>query len=71
LRGGGVGSLLFGAVEDWARRRGCAQLKIETQNINVPACHFYARMACTLGSIDRHAYPELPEETQLVWYKDL
>jgi GNAT superfamily N-acetyltransferase len=67
----GVGSRLFEAVEEWARARGCRQLKVETQNNNVPACHFYARMGCTLGSIDCFAYPELPDETQLVWFKDL
>lgn len=67
----GVGARLFEAVENWARARGCRQLKIETQNNNVPACRFYARMSCTLGSIDRFAYPELPEETQLLWFKDL
>jgi GNAT superfamily N-acetyltransferase len=39
----GVGSRLIGAVEAWARRRDCGQLKVETQNINLPACRFYAR----------------------------
>jgi GNAT superfamily N-acetyltransferase len=70
-RGCGVGSMLFRAVEDWCRQRGCRTLKVETQNINVPACHFYARMGCTLGSINRFAYPDLPDETQLVWVKKL
>jgi GNAT superfamily N-acetyltransferase len=70
-RGSGVGSMLFGAVEDWARQRGCRTLKVETQNINVPACRFYARMGCTLGAINRFAYPDLPDETQLVWVKEL
>ncbi len=42
-RGRGVGCALFRAVEAWAAARGCTQLKIETQNINVPACRFYAR----------------------------
>jgi hypothetical protein len=35
------------------------------------ACQFYARQGCTLGAIHRFAYPELPEETQLLWYKQL
>lgn len=68
-RGRGVGSALFQAVEAWAAERGCGQLKIETQNINVPACRFYARQGCTLGSINRFAYCELPDEVQLLWYK--
>lgn len=70
-RTGGIGSLLFRAVEDWARERRCRQVKVETQNINVPACRFYARMGCTLGAVNRFAYPDHPQETQLLWFKDL
>lgn len=71
LRGTGLGSALFGRAAVWAAGRGCRQLKIETQNINVPACRFYVRQGCTLGAIHRFAYPELPEEVQLLWYRDL
>jgi GNAT superfamily N-acetyltransferase len=70
-RGSGVGSALFAAVEGWARERGCRELKIETQNINVGACRFYERQGCRLGAVNRHAYPELPDEVQMLWYKDL
>ncbi|MFW6039140.1 MAG: GNAT family N-acetyltransferase [bacterium] len=71
VRGRGVGAALFQAAEAWARTRGCEQLKVETQNINVPACRFYARQGCVLGTIHRFAYPDCPEEVQLLWYKDL
>lgn len=71
FRGQGVGSALFGAAEAWALARGCRQLKVETQNINVPACKFYARQRCVLRGIQRFAYPQLPDEVQLFWYKDL
>jgi len=70
-RGQGVGSALFRAVERWARARGCSTLKIETQNTNVPACTFYARQGCILKEIKRSAYPQLPDEIQMLWYKDL
>jgi GNAT superfamily N-acetyltransferase len=70
-RGKGIGSALFERAVTWARARGCRQLKVETQNINVPACSFYARHGCTLRAIHRAAYPALPEEIQLLWYKDL
>jgi GNAT superfamily N-acetyltransferase len=70
-RGQGVGALLFEAVVSWSRDRGCRQLKVETQNNNVAACRFYARQGCVLGAIDRFAYPDLPAEVQLLWYKDL
>jgi GNAT superfamily N-acetyltransferase len=70
-RSAGTGTMVFRAVESWARDRGCRTLKIETQNINVPACRFYRRMGCTLGAIDRFAYDDLPDEVQLMWFKEL
>jgi GNAT superfamily N-acetyltransferase len=70
-RGRGVGTALFRAAEAWAIARGCRQLLIETQNINVGACKFYARQGCTLAAAHRMAYPGLPNEIQLLWYKDL
>ena len=70
-RSSGTGSLLFRAVEAWARDRRCRILKVETQNTNVPACRFYRRMGCTLGAIDRFAYAGLPDEVQLIWFKEL
>lgn len=70
-RGTGVGSALFQAAADWAAVRGCGWLKIETQNVNAAACRFYHKMGCTLGAIDMFAYPELPGEVQLLWWKAL
>jgi ribosomal protein S18 acetylase RimI-like enzyme len=67
----GVGQALWNAVERDATAQNCHKLKIETQNINVPACRFYAKQGCTLGHIDRFAYPDLPQEILLYWYKDL
>lgn len=67
----GVGSALFQKVEAWAQLHGCRQLKIETQNTNVRACRFYERQGCRLQQIHRTAYPDFPEEVQLLWYKDL
>lgn len=70
-RRAGVGTALFRAAEGWARARGCGWLKIETQNVNTAACRFYRTMGCTLGAIDRFAYPGLPGEVQLLWWKAL
>lgn len=70
----GIGRALVQAAADWARERGCRQLKIETQNVNVAACRFYAAMGCTLGAIHRFAYaaePLVAHETMLLWYLDL
>jgi GNAT superfamily N-acetyltransferase len=71
IRGRRVGSALFQKAEEWARLNGCRELKVETQNSNVRACRFYERQGCQLRAINRAAYPELPEEIQLLWYKDL
>ena len=70
-RGQGVGSALFQAAEAWAKAKGCHQLKVETQNINVPACGFYQAQGCVIGTIRPFAYPEFPKEIQILWYKDL
>ena len=71
VRGRGVGRALFLAAEAWATAKGCRQLKVETQNINVPACRFYLRQGCVLGGIRRFAYVEFPDEVEMLWYKEL
>jgi GNAT superfamily N-acetyltransferase len=73
-RGHGIGSQLFRYAVEWARMRGCRQLKIETQNVNVRACRFYASQGCTLGAIHRYGYagqPEVAHEAMLLWYLEL
>ena len=71
VRGQGVGSGLLQAAEVWAMSRGCRELKVETQNINLPACRFYEARGFALKTVNRSAYPEFPDEVQLLWYKDL
>ena len=70
-RGRGIGTALFRAAVGWSRARGFQRLKIETQNINVAACRFYAGQGCYLGGIERHAYRDYPEEIELIWYREL
>ena len=70
-RGAGVGSRLFRSAAGWARERGCKQLKVETQDINVAACRFYESQGCELRVVNPNAYPEFPDEIQLLWYLDL
>jgi len=67
----GIGSALFEGAVAWAARRGYRHLAVETQNVNLPACRLYARHGCVLGAIDRHAYPGLPDEIGLHWYRAL
>lgn len=70
-RAAGVGRQLFTRAIVWARARKCRQIKIETQNINVPACRFYVRQGCELGAVNRFAYPKFMNEVQLIWYRNV
>jgi GNAT superfamily N-acetyltransferase len=67
----GIGGALFAAAAEWARATGCTELKVETQNVNVPACRFYASQGCTLRTVSRGAYAALADEIQLLWYHNL
>lgn len=71
VRGEGIGSALLEAVEEWSLASGATCLKVETQNINVPACRFYERHGFVLRTVSPGAYRDFPEEIQLLWYKDL
>jgi GNAT superfamily N-acetyltransferase len=73
-RGNGIGEALFNTALEWSLLRGCRQMKIEPQNINTAACHFYTKMGCELGTIHRFAYmqdPNLTHEVMLNWFIDL
>ena len=70
-RGRGIGHQLFDCAVAWARGRRCSWFKVETQNINVPACRFYARQGCELGAINLHAYGDASDEAQLLWHMNL
>jgi ribosomal protein S18 acetylase RimI-like enzyme len=70
----GIGSRMFRAAADWARRRGYGQLGIETDSSNVAACQFYASQGCDLGAIHRFGYlgvPEVADYAMLLWYLEL
>jgi GNAT superfamily N-acetyltransferase len=69
MRGQGVGTALMSAVEGWAATYGAEWLEVETQNINAPACRFYERHGFEVREVNPDAYPTLPHEVQLVWYK--
>lgn len=67
----GVGRQLLAFAERIALSAGKQRLSVETQNNNVAACRFYASAGFELRSVDRFAYPLLPNEVQLVWSKQL
>jgi GNAT superfamily N-acetyltransferase len=67
----GIGGRLVEAAAAWAIRHRCRILKVETQNINVPACRLYAKHGFVLCAMDRYAYRELPAEVELIWCREL
>ncbi|MBU1699117.1 MAG: GNAT family N-acetyltransferase [Candidatus Eisenbacteria bacterium] len=74
VRNQGFGGKLFQYALSWAKARHYRQMKIETQNINVPACKFYMMQGCHLGAIHRYGYAAVPavaHEAMLFWYIDL
>jgi len=66
-RGQGIGHALFLAAIKLARALGCSELKVETQDINVGACHLYSSLGCVASSIEPGAYAELPDEAMILW----
>jgi GNAT superfamily N-acetyltransferase len=66
-----VGRAILAFAESQARSRGHRHIQIETQDINVPACRFYARAGYRLSEINARAYADLPDEVRLIWHNDL
>jgi ribosomal protein S18 acetylase RimI-like enzyme len=70
----GIGTKLFSEAAKFSKSIGFRQLKVETQNINVPACKFYTKQRCHLGGINFYQYTQNPlttDQIQLLWYLDL
>lgn len=68
-RGQGLGRRLWHRALDFARQSDVRAIMIETQNTNVPACRFYARMGCELIGINEVYYTNdgLATEVALFW----
>ena len=70
LRGKGLGKALVHAAVEWARERGCREMKVETQDVNVVACRFYKAIGFRLSEIVPNAYIEL-DEAMLIWRRSI
>lgn len=66
-RGGGIGRALFEGAKDRASKNGCIELRVETQDVNVPACRFYKAMGCDIHSVEEGAYGPEIDEAKLIW----
>jgi len=69
VRRRGIGHALLTIAESHSRATLSHGLVVETQDVNVPACRFYAGAGYALTRITPSAYPTLPDEMQLVWTK--
>ena len=67
----GIGQHLFDMAKSFAKENGFKQLKVECQNTNPAAVNFYHKQGMELCAIYEHAYPDYPNEVQLLWYMDL
>ena len=67
----GIGQKLFDMAKEYAKENGFKQLKVECQNTNPAAVDFYHKQGMILCAINEHAYPDYPNEAQLLWYLDL
>ena len=61
----GVGSLLLKCATDWARKRGCWAIVLETQSVNYPAIQLYLRNGMEIWGINQHSYAPGPNEHEI------
>lgn len=72
-RGQEIGRRLVKRAEDWAAERRLKGLMLETQDLNLAACRFYAKTGFQIGGVDTLLYEglgtELAEKRAIFWYK--
>ncbi|GIO41569.1 GNAT family N-acetyltransferase [Paenibacillus apis] len=69
-RGRGIGKELLKEGVEWARNNDFAGLMLETQDVNVSACRFYAKNNFVLGAVDTMLYTnfQTANEKAIFWY---
>ena len=66
VRRQGVATALLHACEDWARRAGCAGLRVETTDRQPVACLFLEKSGFVLGGVDKLRHAADPEQAKWV-----
>ncbi|MNB78362.1 TDP-fucosamine acetyltransferase [compost metagenome] len=66
----GIGSRLMDQAVQWAQQRKLAGLMLETQDVNVAACRFYASYGFVIGGVDNMLYSNFTAagERAIFWY---
>ncbi len=67
----GLGTKIFDYIKKIAKENGVNEIQIETQNNNVNACRFYKNQGASIIKIDKQAYSDYKDETQIIWSIDL
>ena len=66
----GIGVALLNKAIEWAKENRLGGLMLETQDINVSACQFYAKNNFKIGGVDTMLYSNLStaNEIAIFWY---
>ncbi|MFJ9462952.1 streptothricin N-acetyltransferase SatA [Viridibacillus arvi] len=69
-RKNGVGTALLNKALEWAKANNLGGLMLETQDINVSACYFYAKNNFVISAVDTMLYSNFPtaNEVAIFWY---
>lgn len=67
-RRSGLGRRLWHRARDFAKQVGARAIMIETQNTNVGACRFYARMGCQLIGLNELYYANHSPEAEVALF---
>jgi hypothetical protein len=56
--------------KSWAKQNKFIGLMLETQDVNVSACRFYAKNSFIIGAVDNMLYSNFPtaNEKAIFWY---
>jgi len=68
FRGEGLGRRLWHLGLEYARQAGVRAIMIETQNTNLAACKFYARMGCQLVGLNEAFYTNDGTATEIALF---
>ncbi|WP_127499192.1 GNAT family N-acetyltransferase [Paenibacillus glycanilyticus] len=67
----GIGTRLLEKAVEWARQNHQIGLMLETQDVNLSACRFYARNHFIIGGVDTMLYSKFStaREKAIFWYR--
>ncbi|MCQ6562853.1 GNAT family N-acetyltransferase [Paenibacillus mendelii] len=66
----GIGGELLKKAAEWARQNNLIGLTLETQDVNISACRFYAKNNFVIGAVDTMLYSNFStaNEKAIFWY---